>query len=147
MQPMKRQLSNVRAVFFACLMLLSLVAARTFAQPGHSILPVLEERFGLGEQQVRDAVGALLVFTRERLPKPEFDELARTVPNADIIMNEVKLRGIVTKPLDYIDDYEAVLGGIGIPPVHAAEFAPAVLEALHATGHDRERDILARALN
>jgi hypothetical protein len=108
---------------------------------------VLEERFGLSEQQVRDAVGALLVFTRERLPKPEFDELARTIPNAELIMREVKLRGIVTKPLDDIDDYVAALGNTGIPSVHAAEFAPAVLEALHTTGHDRERDILARALN
>jgi hypothetical protein len=144
----QRRVLNCCAVALACLMLVSVVLDRTFAaQPGPSILPVLQERFGLSEQQVRDAVGALLVFTREQLPKPEFDELARTIPNADLIMQEVKLRGIVTKPLDDIDDYEAALSNTGIPPAHAAEFAPAVVEALGATGHERERDILARALN
>ena len=117
------------------------------AQPGQSLLPVLQERFALSEQQVRDGLGALLVFTRERLPKPEFDELARTIPNADLIMQEVKARGIVTKPIDDIDEYEAALGNTGISPANAAAFAPAVLDVLRATGHDRERDILARAIN
>jgi hypothetical protein len=140
--------SNSLAVLFACLIVVSAVLDRTLAaQPGPSISPMLQERFGLNEQQVRDALGALLVFTRERLPKPEFDELARTIPNADMIMQQVKLRGIVTRPLDDMDDYENALGNTGIPAAYAAEFAPAVLEVLHTTGYDRERDILARALN
>lgn len=139
---------NDRIVLLACLLMLSVVSDGTFAaQPGQSILPVLEERFGLTEQQVRDALGALLVFTEERLPQPEFNELAATIPNADSVMQQVKLRGIVTKPLDDLDDYEAALGNAGISPAPAAQFASAVLEALHTTGHDRERDILARALN
>lgn len=121
--------------------------ASSAAQPGRHLLPVLQERFALSEGQVRDALGALLVFTRERLPKPEFDELARTISNADLVMQQVVQRGIVTKPIDDIDEYEDVLGNAGISAADAAEFAPAVLDALHATGHDRERDILARALN
>lgn len=117
------------------------------AQPGQRLVPVLQERFGLSEGQVRDALGALLVFTRERLPKPEFDELARTIPNADLLMQQVVQRGIVTKPIDDVDEYEAVLGNAGISAANAAAFAPAVLDALRAMGHDRERDILARVLN
>ncbi len=148
MRASQRRFSNHWAVLLACLVVISGSADGTFAaQPGQSILPVLEERFGLSEQQVRDALGALLVFTEERLPQPEFNELAETIPNAALIMQEVKLRGIVSKPLDDLDDYEAALGNAGIPPAHAAQFAPAVLEALYATGHERERDILARALN
>jgi hypothetical protein len=117
------------------------------AQPGQRLLPVLQERFGLSEGQVRDALGALLVFTRERLPKPEFDEFARTIPNADLLMQQVVQRGIVTKPIDDLDEYEAVLGNAGISTANAAAFAPAILDELRAMGHDRERDILARALN
>ena len=144
----KQQAPGCRALLLVCLLWFSAALGVTLAaQPGQSILPMLEERFGLSEQQVRDALGALLVFTRERLPKPEFDELARTIPNADLVMQEVKLRGIVTKPIDDLSEYESVLGNSGISPTYAAAFAPAVLEALHATGHDRERDILARALN
>lgn len=140
--------SDSRCVLVALLMLVPvLLQSVVAAPPGQSILPVLEERFGLSEQQVRDALGALLVFTRERLPKSDFDDLAKTVPNAELIMQQVKLRGIVSKPLDDINEYEAALVNIGLPPVQAVEFAPAVLEVLHATGHDRERDILARALN
>ena len=148
MHTWKQQAFACRALLFVWLLGFCAAPVVTFgAQPGQSILPMLEERFGLSEQQVRDALGALLVFTRERLPKPEFDELARTIPNADLVMQEVKLRGIVTKPIDDLSEYESVLGNSGISPTYAAEFAPAVLEALHATGHDRERDILARALN
>jgi hypothetical protein len=148
MHTLKQLSPSYRTMLVACLIFVSGVLDQTFAaQPGQSIAPLLEERFGLSEQQVRDALGALLVFTRERLPKPDFDELARTIPNADLSMQQVKMRGIVTSPLDDLDDYERALGNTGIPPVHAAAFAPAVLEALHATGHDRERDILARALN
>ena len=144
----KQQASACRALLVVCLLWFSAASVITFAAPpGQSILPLLEERFGLSEQQVRDALGALLVFTRERLPKTQFDELARTIPNADLAMQEVKLRGIVTKPIDDLSEYESALGNSGISPASAAAFAPAVLEALHATGHDRERDILARVLN
>jgi hypothetical protein len=116
------------------------------AQPGLSIIPHLEDRFGLTEPQVRGALGALLVFVREQLPKPDFDDLAESIPNAEQIMQDVKLRGIVTKPLDDIDDYEEALSSLGIGQPLAAQFAPAVVEYLGAAGHDRERDILARVL-
>lgn len=111
--------------------------------PGRSIIPQLQQQFGLSEVQVRGALGALLVFARDRLPKPEFDELARTIPNADRIMQEVKQRGVVTGPLDNLADYEASLSSLGMGQPLASQFAPAVLEALAAAGHDRERSILA----
>ena len=50
------------------------------ASPRHSIVPMLQERLGLNETQVRGALGALLVFVRERLPKPDFDDLAESIP-------------------------------------------------------------------
>ncbi len=74
--------------------------------PGQSIIPMLQDRLRLTEVQVRGALGALLVFAPERLPKPDFDDLAETIPNAERIMQEAKLDGIVTRPLDRIDDYE-----------------------------------------
>ena len=111
--------------------------------PGRSIIPQLQDRFGLTEVQVRGALGALLVFARDRLVKPEFDELARTIPNADRIMQDVKLQGIVTGPLDDLDDYERSLSSLGMGQPLASQFAPAVLQALSAAGHDRERAILA----
>ncbi|HEX2492185.1 MAG TPA: DUF2780 domain-containing protein [Steroidobacter sp.] len=129
----------------ACVLVFATLHAPA-AQPGRSIIPQLQERFGLNEAQVRGALGALLVFARDRLPKPDFDDLAQSIPNADHIMQEVKLRGIVTRPLDNIDDYEASLSSLGIGQPLASQFAPAVLEALGAAGHDRERDILASAL-
>jgi hypothetical protein len=116
------------------------------AAPGQSIVPLLQERLGLNETQVRGALGALLVFVRERLPKPDFDDLAETIPNADRIMQEAKLRGIVTRPLDNMDDYEAALSSLGIGQPLASQVAPAVLESLGQTGHSRERDILARVI-
>jgi Protein of unknown function VcgC/VcgE (DUF2780) len=106
----------------------------------------LQERLGLTEVQVRGALGALLVFTRERLPKPDFDDLAVTIPNAERIMQEVKLRGVVTRPLDNLDDYESALASLGIGQPLASQVAPAVLQALAEAGHSRERDILARVV-
>src|SRR5690349_18619492 len=72
------------------------------AAPGQQMIPYLQHRFGLNEPQVRGALGALLVYARDRLPKPDFDDFAARIPNADRIMQEVKLRGIVTGPLDDI---------------------------------------------
>jgi hypothetical protein len=140
--------SRVHLLIMGCL--LAMLVAREHlvaAGPGQSIIPVLREQLGLTELQARGATGALLVFVRERLPKPEFDELAQTVPNAERIMEEVKLRGVVTRPLDDLDEYEAALSSLGIGQPLASQVAPAVLQALAETGHLRERDILARALD
>lgn len=100
----------------------------------------------MNDTQVRGALGALLVFVRERLPKPDFDDLAESIPNADRIMQEVRLRGVVTGPLDDMDDYERSLSNLGIGQPLASQVAPAVLQALAETGHSRERDILARVI-
>ena len=143
---------NVRRVLAA------LVTAWTFASlgvpahaqpasPRRTIVPMLEEQLGLNDAQVRGALGALLVFARERLPKPDFDDLAESIPNADRIMQEVKLRGVVTGPLDDMDDYERSLSNLGIGQPLASQVAPAVLRALGEAGHSRERDILAGVID
>lgn len=121
-----------------------IVNAAVAAPPGRTIIPHLQERFGLSEAQVRGALGALLVFAREQLPKTQFDDLAARIPNADRIMQEVKLRGIVTKPLDDLDDYEESLAQLGMGQPLASQFAPAVIEYLGAAGFDHERDALAQ---
>lgn len=111
--------------------------------PTDDLITYLEQRFGLSEIQVRGALGALLVYAQQRLEKTEFDALAANVPNAERIMQDVKLRGIVTRPLNDINDYENSLVRLGIGQPLASQIMPAVLEYLGATGHDLERDILA----
>lgn len=131
----------------ACVAALLLASAHLqAAAPGQSIVPVLQERLGLNETQVRGALGALLVFVRERLTKQDFDYLAETIPNANFIMQDVKQRGIVSRPLDNMDDYEAALSSLGIGQPLASKVAPAVVQSLGETGHTRERDILARII-
>lgn len=144
MQTRGNRLSSTAIAIIACLLTYLTVPAH--AQQGQRIIPQLQERFGLSEPQARGALGALLVFARDRLPKPEFDDLAKRIPNAEHIMQEVKLRGIVTGPIDDIDDYEASLSSLGMGQPLASQFAPAVLEYLGAAGYSRERDILARVL-
>lgn len=143
------RLSNLSvAAVFACL--LACLAPHEHAvgaQSARSIIPQLQEQFGLSETQVRGALGALLVFARQRLPKPEFDELAQRIPNAERAMQDVKMQGIVTGPLDNLDEYEASLSSLGIGQPLASQFAPAVLNYLGAAGYQRERDMLARVLN
>ena len=143
---MRRSEFPVTHLLFAALACLSLQQHAIAADPGRSIIPQLQERFGLSEAQVRGSLGALLVFVRERLPKTEFDELAKSIPNADHIMREVRMRGIVTGPLDDIEDYEASLASLGIGQPLASQFAPAVLEYLGAAGFELERSTLARVL-
>lgn len=136
------------AVVFGCLLASLVPSAQAIAaQSARSIVPQLQEHFGLNETQVHLALGALLVFVRERLPKPEFDRLAQRIPNADRAMQQVKMQGVVTGPLDDRDEYEAALAGVGLPQPMAAQFAPAVLEYLAAAGYENERSILAGALN
>lgn len=148
MYAFKKRSQSVGVVVLMGLLACSSVHRYALAQPpGHSISPALQERFGLSEPQVHGALGALLVFARERLAKPEFDDLADRIPNAEQIMRDVKARGIVTRPLDSISDYEACLASLGIGQPLASEFAPAVVEYLGAAGYGRERDILWSVLN
>jgi uncharacterized protein VcgC/VcgE DUF2780 len=116
------------------------------AAPASNLIQNLQQRFSLNEGQVRGALGALLVYARERLPQTEFDELAAQVPNAERIMQDVKLQGIVTRPLDNLDEYEEALSSLGIGQPLASQIAPAVLEYLGAAGRHQERDILSRIL-
>jgi hypothetical protein len=148
MSPRRLHLFLGRLVALAWLLSMVLTHEGSIAaSPGQNIIPVLQAQLGLTEQQVRGALGALLVFVREELPKPEFDELARTIPNAQRIMQEAKARGIVTRPLDDIGEFEASLASIGIGQPLASQFAPAVVQSLADAGHVRERDILVQALN
>lgn len=120
----------------------------TFAQQARQgMIEQLQQRFALREPQVRGALGALLLFAREQLPKPEFDDFAQSIPDAYHIIDEVKARGVVTRPLDDIEDYETSLASLGIAQPIAEQFAPAVLELLGAAGRTYERDILARLLD
>jgi hypothetical protein len=140
--------TRIHLIALACVLATLLAPGQLVAAtPGQSIIPVLRDKLGLTEVQARGAAGAMLVYVRERLPKPEFDELAESIPNAERIMEEVKLRGVVTRPLDDLDDYEAALSSLGIGQPLASQVAPAIVEALGATGHSRERDILAGALD
>lgn len=133
---------------FLILAAAALFACQAFAAPpAHSIIPQLEDQFGLNESQVRGALGALLVFARDRLAKQDFDQLAQRIPNAEQAMQQVKLQGIVTGPLDNLGEYEKALSSLGIGQPLASQFAPAVLGYLGAAGYQRERDILARVLN
>jgi hypothetical protein len=117
------------------------------AGPRPDLVDYLQERFGLSERKVKGALGALLVFARERLSRDDFDVLSRRVPNAERIEQQVKLQGVVTGPLDDVGEYEATLSNLGIGQPLASQFAPAVLDYLSAVGHVPERDILARALD
>jgi len=147
MRMSESRLHSAVIVVLACLFASLTAHQPAFAaQPGQSIIPLLQQQFGLTEPQVRGALGALLVYARARLPKPDFDQLAQSIPNAERIMEEVKLRGVVNGPLDDIDDYEAALSNLGMGQPLASQFAPAVLKSLGAAGHYRERDILARVL-
>jgi Protein of unknown function VcgC/VcgE (DUF2780) len=115
--------------------------------PGRSIIPQLQEKFGFSEWQVRGSLGALLIFVRERLPKVQFDDVAKNIPNAEYLMREVTQSGIVTRPLDNVKEYEASLASLGIGQPLASQFAPAVVEYLAAAGFQRESSQLARVLD
>ncbi len=144
---MRRIRFRVPQLIFVALACFSIHPCATAADLGRSVIPQLQERFGLSEWQVRGSLGALLIFVRERLPKVQFDELAKNIPNADYIMREVTLRGIVTRQLDDLDDYEASLASLGIGQPLASQFAPAVVECLEAAGFQRESNQLARVLD
>lgn len=117
------------------------------AQQPTNIITYLQQRFGLSDRQVRGALGALLVYAHQRLQKSDFDTLAARVPNAERIMQTVKLQGVVNGPMDDVDEYEKTLTNVGIGQPLASQIAPAVLDYLGATGHDVERDILAGILD
>jgi Protein of unknown function VcgC/VcgE (DUF2780) len=117
------------------------------AQSARAIVPQLQQEFGLNEGQVLAGLGALLVFAREELTKVDFDALAQRIPNAEAAMHQVKMRGVVTGPIDDRGEYEEVLVKLGMSQQTASQFAPAVLEHLAAEGYERERNMLARVLN
>lgn len=138
---------HVPWIVFATLACFNVHQYASAADPGRSVIPLLQDKFGLSEWQVRGSLGALLIFVRERLPKVQFDEFAKNIPNADYIMREAAQSGIVTRPLDDMEDYEASLESLGIGQPLASQFAPAVVECLEAAGFQRESSQLARVLD
>jgi hypothetical protein len=114
------------------------------AQP--TLVGYLEQQLGLDDREARGALGVMLVFAQERLTKDDFDILAQRVPNAGQIMRDIKLQGIVTHPLEDVDDYESSLANLGIGEPLAEHVVPAVLEYLRDTGYDTEQDILSSIL-
>lgn len=125
-----------------------LVPLRILGAEGTSgLVAQLQQTFGISEGQVNGALGTLLVYAREKLPKPQFDELAARMPRAEVAMQSVKSQGIVTGPLDRESEYEEALSHVGIPPALAPKFAPAVIAYLGVAGYTRERDMLARVFD
>lgn len=112
------------------------------AAPPTDLQAYLQQRFHLSAPQARGALGALLVYAHQRLQKSDFDDLAAHIPNATRIVQSVKQHGIVTGPLDNIDEYERTLANLGIGQPLASQIAPAVIEWLGAAGYSYERDIL-----
>jgi len=139
--------SSITAITFASLLALFTLPAHAQSQPAKPIVPYLQEHLGLEEHQVRDALGVLLVFARERLPKPQFDQLARRMPNAAMLLEQTRSRGIVTGPLDDESEYEAALTKLGIAPQSAAQFAGVVQQYLGMAGYYEERDVLSRVFD
>ena len=147
---MRYHLSRSRSaatVTLVCLFGLFAFHEAAFPQSRKEVVSYVQEQLGLNDVQARAGLGALLVFARDRLPKPQFDQLARRMPNADVIMQETHQRGIVTGPIDDEDDYERVLMNLGMGEEVAKRFGPAVLEYLGAAGYYEERDILSRVLD
>lgn len=148
MRASKNVLRLCKVMVFTCLVACLAPHEDALAQQSpRSVIPQLQEQFGLNEGQVRGALGALLVFARERLPKVEFNKFAQRFPNAEAAMQEVKMRGVVTGPIDGLDEYEESLVSLGISKPIASQFAPAVLKYLDAAGYGPERDMLASILN
>ncbi|HEY2808965.1 MAG TPA: DUF2780 domain-containing protein [Steroidobacteraceae bacterium] len=117
-------------------------ASTAWGRPPTDLQAYLQERFHLSASQARGALGALLVYAHQRLQKSDFDDFAAHVPNAAHIMQVVKQQGIVTGPLDDIDEYERTLASVEIGQPLASQIAPAVIEWLGAAGYSHERDIL-----
>lgn len=139
---------SIRAMLMAGLLFFSSFQPSAHAQaPGRAIAPALEQQFGLNEMQVSNALGALLVFARERLPKSDFDDLAARIPNAEGVIQNIKLSGVVTRPLDSVSKYEECLERLGLGGTMASQFAPAVIQQLKTAGYEREGDILWRVFN
>ena len=129
-------------IFSLLALCLTSYANTAWAQPPTDLQAYLQQRFHLSAPQVRGALGALLVYAQQRLQKPDFDDLAAHVPNAEHILQVVKQQGIVTGPLDDIHEYERTLANLGIGQPLASQIAPAVIEWLGAAGYSYERDIL-----
>lgn len=147
MRALRAGLHRLALLAIACLLASHAFHTPAAQPPGQRIIPELRARFGLSDMQVRGALGALLVYVRDRLPAPEFNQLAQSIPDAEQIMQEVKLQGIVTRPLDDLEEYQQALSSLRITQSVASQFPQAVVEALGAAGYVRERDILARVLS
>jgi Protein of unknown function VcgC/VcgE (DUF2780) len=146
MRASKDRWQAAAVAILACLMAVSTLESALAAAPARSMVSALQEQFGLNEGQVLGGLGVMLVFARDRLPKPEFDQLAARMPNAERLMQMTKQQGIVNTRLDSTSDFERALTNLGIAPATASQFVSAVLGYMDSAGYYRERDILARVM-
>jgi hypothetical protein len=116
------------------------------AEPVQGLVQHLQQEIGLNEAQARDALGALLLFAQGKLPQPEFADLTDGLGGADQLMQDATLHGVVTRPLDTIEEYEQAIASLGVAQSRASRIAPAVLQQLGTAGLVEEREILASVL-
>lgn len=106
----------------------------------------LKSALGVTDAQAEGGLGSILTLAQEKLAKGDFDKIAQIVPGSQKYLDAAKKLGAVTGPLKDSAGLNSAFSKLGIAPDKAAQFTPAVLDAVGKIGGDSVKNTLAGAL-
>jgi hypothetical protein len=119
---------------------------RLKALVGDPLVGALKSALGVTDAQAEGGLGSILTLAQEKLAKGDFDKIAQAIPGSQKYLDAAKNLGAVTGPLTNSAGLNSAYSRLGIPPEKAAQFTPAVLDAVGKVGGDSARNLLASAL-
>lgn len=89
----------------------------------------VSKNLGLTKDQTEAGIGAMMMLSKDKLSADDFSKLTKDIPGASGLMNKAESLGVIPGSISNTADILKLLNKLGISPVTAAKFIPAVLGA------------------
>jgi len=94
----------------------------------------ISKSLGITNSQTEAGLGAMMMLSKEKLSPDDFSKLTKDLPGGSDLINQAEKLGVVPGSVSSTADILKVLNKLGISPVEAAKFVPAVLGAAKSLG-------------
>ncbi len=134
---MKKLITSITIFTILCLIVLSGCSGSKDVQKVASMSGItnqVSKSLGMTKSQTEAGLGAMMMLSKDKLSAEDFSKLTKDLPGASDIMKKAEGLGVIPGSISSTADIVKVLGKLGISPMDAAKFVPAVLGAVKGIG-------------
>ncbi len=101
---------------------------------GSAFTNQISKSLGITDSQTEAGLGAMMMLSKDKLTADDFSKLTSSLPGGSSLIDQAEKLGVVPGSVSSTADILKVLNKLGISPVEAAKFVPAVLGAAKGLG-------------